>query len=135
MRPLLLVLVLLGSSCQRDSSRPPVAGPQHQPQNAAECAQCKGQWGIHGMAQVETCLCRTRDAGKECRDGLDCEGECEVKDGRTEVTDPGPPPRGYFLGRCTEFDRVFGCRKLLMDGTHARGPVPLDEPLGELCID
>jgi hypothetical protein len=39
------------------------------------------------------------------------------------------------VGKCTEFDHVFGCRKLLMDGTAARGPGPLDEAIPEMCID
>jgi hypothetical protein len=87
------------------------------------------------MRPVESCLCRTHDNGKVCKDGGDCEGECEVVESETEVIDPGPPARGYFLGRCSEFDHLYGCRKLLADGTKARGPVRLDEPLTEMCVD
>ena len=142
MRPLLvaLVLALSGPACHRDgSSQPPAAGPPKIPQTEAECRACNGDWGIHGMLDSHndrpSCLCRTRDAGKTCKDGLDCEGECEVVEGKVEVSEPGPPPRGYFVGRCTEFDRVFGCRKLLMDGTRMRGPTSLDEAMPETCID
>lgn len=133
---LVLALSLFGPACHRDGSSPPAAaGPHKTPQNEAECRDCRGEWGVHGMAEVASCLCRTRDAGKSCKDGLDCEGECEVVEGKVEVTDRGPPPRGFFVGHCTEFDHVFGCRKLLMDGTVARGPAALDEPLPETCID
>lgn len=140
MRPLLpalaLVLSLSGLTCHRDgSSPPPVVGPRKRPQNEAECRTCNGNWGVHGLRDEPSCLCRTRDAGKTCKDGLDCEGECEVVEGKVEITEQGPPPRGYFVGRCTEFDLVFGCRKLLMDGTLARGPTSLDEALPEMCID
>jgi hypothetical protein len=134
MRPLLLVL-LLAASCHRDSSRPPAAGPQQRPQTADECRKCNGQWGVQGLRQEEMCICRTSDSGKECKDGLDCQGECVAVDGRTEISDPGPPARGYFLGTCSEFETMFGCRRLLMDGTKARGPQPLDELPAELCID
>lgn len=138
MRPLLLaaaVLLLPGASCHRDSARPPAAGPQARPQTEADCRGCKGIWGPQGINQTTMCVCRTSDAGKECRDGLDCQGECVAVDGRTEITDPGPPARGYFLGACSEFDLMFGCRKLLPDGTRARGPATLDEAPAELCLD
>jgi hypothetical protein len=137
MRPLLLAVILLsGLSCHRDGSQVPVAaGPHKTPQNETECRQCNGRWGIHGLREEPSCLCRTRDAGKTCKDGLECEGECVVVEGKVEVTEAGPPPRGYFVGACTEFDHIFGCHKLLMDGTAAKGPSGLDEALPEMCID
>jgi hypothetical protein len=135
MRPLLLAALLLGLGCHREGARPPAAGPRQAPQNERECTACKGLWGVHGLAEVPTCLCRTHDGGKRCKDGLECEGECEVTDSQTEVTDPGPPPRGYFLGHCTGYDHIFGCHKLLMDGTAARGPTNLEEALSEMCVD
>jgi hypothetical protein len=134
MRPLLLLVVLLGLGCRHDAP-PAAAGPRQPPQNERECRACKGDWGAHGLAQEVSCLCRTHDVGKTCKDGLECEGECEVVEGKLEITNPGPPRRGYFIGRCTEFEHVFGCRKLLMDGTAAKGPVNLDEPLAEICVD
>jgi hypothetical protein len=134
MRALVLVVLLVGLGCHRDA-KPPAAGPRPAPQNEQECRACKGEWGAHGLAQTVTCLCRTHDAGKTCKDGLECEGECEVVEGQREITDPGPPPRGYFVGRCTEFEHIFGCHKLLMDGTAAKGPVNLEEALPEICVD
>jgi hypothetical protein len=135
MRALLLAVCLFGPACHRDPARPPTVGPSSRPTNEAECRACNGDWGVHGMRPEASCLCRTHDAGKVCKDGNDCEGECEAAEGQTEVVDKGPPPRGYFLGKCTGFDHVFGCRKLLADGAKARGPVRLDEPLTEMCID
>lgn len=137
MRPLLLVALLvgLGCRCHREGTRPAAVGPQKRAQTEEECRACKGEWGVHGLAQALTCLCRTHDAGKACKDGLECEGECDASEGKTEVTDPGPPRRGYFVGKCTEFDLVFGCRKLIMDGTAAKGPGSLDEPMAEICVD
>lgn len=135
MRPLVLVALLLGVGCQKEGTTPPAVGPHKAPQTEEECRACKGDWGVHGLAQALDCLCRTHDAGKACKDGRDCEGECDASEGKTEVTDPGPPPRGYFVGKCTEFDHIFGCQKLVMDGAAAKGPVNLDEPLPEICID
>jgi hypothetical protein len=136
MRALFAAALLLTAGCHRDSARPPVAGPARAPQTEGECHACNGDWGVHGLARVESCLCRTHDAGKICKDGLDCEGECEVVgEPKTEIVDPGPPARGFFLGTCSQFDHLFGCHKLLMDGTKARGPVRLDEPLTDICVD
>jgi hypothetical protein len=128
--------LLLTLGCRhQDAARPPVTATRQAPQTEAECRACNGEWGVHGLRQVTSCLCRTRDAGKVCKDGGDCEGECLVDDGKTEITDPGPPPRGYFLGRCSDFDHVFGCHKLLLDGTKGAGPTPLDQPPTEMCVD
>jgi hypothetical protein len=137
----LLVLLALSAvlaSCSRSSaSSPPAAAGalKAPPRNETECRACKGEWGVHGQLQVESCLCRTKDVGKRCKDGLQCEGECLVEDGKLEVVDAGPPPRGYFLGRCSEFDHLFGCLKILMDGTAAEKPTRLDQPPPETCID
>ena len=133
----LAVAVLLALGCRRGDGTPATAGPATRtpPRTAAACRACNGEWGVHGLLQVESCLCRTHDAGKQCRDGLECEGECLLDPGQADVVNPGPPRRGFFLGRCSEFDHVFGCNKLLMDGTAAHGPTVLDEPPGDVCVD
>jgi hypothetical protein len=140
MRALVMAVVLLAGTpaCRRsDGSHPATASTQaatQAPRSASECKACNGEWGVHGLLQVESCLCRTHDSGKVCHDGLECEGECVVEDGKLQVIEPGPPRRGYFLGRCSEFDHVFGCNKLLMDGTGTQ-PISLEEPPGEVCVD
>jgi hypothetical protein len=135
MRSLAAALAFLAVGCRHhDPARPPAVVARRAPQSESECRACNGEWGPHGLRQNESCLCHTHDAGKVCKDGGDCEGEC-VGDGTTEVTDPGPPPRGYFLGRCSEYDHLFGCHKLLTDGTKAAGPTRLDQPAPELCVD
>jgi hypothetical protein len=138
MRALIVAAVIgtFAAGCHRNEARPLAVGPPaKRPSNAAECRSCKGEWGVHGLLQVEDCLCRTRDAGQRCRDGLECEGECLLQAGAVEVVEQGPPRRGFFVGKCSEFDRMFGCHLLLMDGTVARGPTALDEAPGEVCID
>lgn len=51
----------------------------------AACEACQGLWGRWGISQFEGCNCRTRDAGRACEDGRDCEGLC-VPTGSRVVT-------------------------------------------------
>jgi hypothetical protein len=129
-----VAVLLLG--CHRKEVRPPPVGlTVARPSTEAECRACNGEWGVHGLMEVQSCRCHTRDAGKRCKDGLECEGECVLQSGATEVVEPGPPRRGYFVGRCSEFDVLFGCYPLLTDGTVAHGPTSLEEPPADVCID
>jgi hypothetical protein len=97
-----------------------------------QCRACKGQFRSHGLAQTPRCVCGTGDAGKRCRGKDDCEGDC-ISDGKEhEVVDPGPPPRGYFVGRCSPLRTTFGCNYLL--GPKG-APMPLDQPPEQLCVD
>lgn len=107
-------------------------------QSAEECAKiCNGEWGRHGIRQHVYCLCRTKDAGKDCEDAADCEGQCVLRDAelRTRVVDKGPPARGFFVGNCSEFATVLGCVRRILRGTRQQGPVNLDEPPLKLCAD
>lgn len=104
--------------------------------SAEQCrTRCNGRWGPHGMAGVPSCLCRTGDNGKACRDRADCEGACIFDPQETEVLDPGPPPRGYFGGKCSEFVTAFGCLRRISKGARAAGPVDLQQLPPKVCID
>lgn len=110
------------------------------PKTREACAACRGEWGVHGLAKIESCICRTTDAGKRCRDGNECEGKCLVNDQSPEfeVTVAGTganPPRGFFVGRCSELVTVFGCNRYLEAGTLTRPPVPRDDLPVMLCVD
>jgi len=112
------------------------AQPPPAPVTAEGCKACNGLWGKHGIAQSESCNCRTTDAGKRCKDGAECQGLCVTADDpEREVTDAGPPPRGYFVGRCSETVVVYGCFKPLDKGAAANGPVSLAEPPPSICAD
>jgi hypothetical protein len=90
---------------------------------------------VHGLSPTPSCNCRTSDGGKRCRDGLECEGLCTAADEpERHVTDPGPPARGYFVGRCSTHAAVFGCYRPIDDGAGAR-PVDLTEPPQMICAD
>jgi hypothetical protein len=116
------------------SAAPVAKGPR--PTNKAGCDACKGLWAVHGIADSESCICKTNDAGKACRDGAECEGMCMLaEDANFEVVEPGPPPRGHYVGRCSEYDTVFGCHRMIPNGTRAKGPAVADEAAQRLCVD
>lgn len=119
------------SAASAGAPQPPPA-----PATAEACKACHGLWAKHGIAQSESCNCRTTDAGKRCKDGAECQGVCVAADEpEREVVDPGPPPRGYFVGKCSETVAVFGCFKPIDKGAAAQGPLPLVEPPPSLCAD
>ena len=91
---------------------------------------------MHGISQTESCDCRTHDGGKRCRDGAECEGMCiAAEEPEREVTNAGPPARGFFVGRCSTLVTVYGCNRMIDRGAVARGPVLLADPPPQLCVD
>jgi len=114
---------------------PPAARGDAVPRTAEGCRACRGDFGVHGLGGTPRCLCRTHDAGKRCRAKDDCDGACLADAGEREVTDPGPPARGYFLGKCSEFRTTFGCHRYLSRRREQPGPVALDAPPSEICAD
>jgi hypothetical protein len=103
------------------------------PKTQDACRACNGKWGVHGIEQTPTCLCRTHDVGRRCRGKDECEGDCLGDAGEREVTQPGPPPLGFWVGRCSEFHATFGCHVFL--APRAGEPVRLDVPADQLCAD
>ena len=91
---------------------------------------------MHGIEQVEKCICKAKDGGKACRDGAECEGSCIVQDdAKFEVVEAGPPPRGYYVGRCSDYDTAFGCHRVIANGTRGKGPQSADDAAQRLCVD
>jgi hypothetical protein len=118
------------------AANPPAARQRKPPpQNQRDCRACNGDWGNHGISSTPSCNCRTKDGGKRCKDGAECEGLCTAADDpEREVTDRGPPARGFFVGRCSKFASVFGCYRPIDDGA-SRAPVDLTEPPQMICAD
>jgi hypothetical protein len=112
------------------------APPRTAPATADACKACNGIWATHGLGQSESCNCRTTDAGKRCKDGADCQGLClAAEQPEREVVEAGPPPRGYFVGKCSDTVAIYGCFKPIDKGASKNGPVPLTEPPQSLCAD
>jgi len=109
---------------------------QEKPSAEEECRACNGIWGKHGLRQIAFCNCGTKDADKRCRDGLECEGQCVADDEpEREIVQAGPPPLGYFVGKCSAFAKVFGCRRIIERGAGADPPHDLSKPLQKMCVD
>lgn len=71
------------------------------PKSAAQiaCEKKKGAiWVKAGKSGASACVKRTKDAGKQCNKGSDCEGECLARS-RT----------------CSPYDPLFGCNEILQD--------------------
>jgi hypothetical protein len=114
----------------------PVAAPppsSASPTTEEGCRACNGDFGPHGIDPTPKCLCRTRDAGKKCRGKDDCEAECVADGDEREVTQSGPPPLGFRIGRCAEFRATFGCHVFLPPKTGQ--PVRLDVAPEQMCVD
>jgi hypothetical protein len=105
------------------------------PTTKTACDACRGRWGIHGLAETKSCVCRTKDGGKICRDGSDCSALCIADEKKFEVKEAGPPPRGYYVGKCSTYDTVFGCFKLIPNGIRSKPPQIQDEAADSICID
>jgi hypothetical protein len=142
MRVLALPLLLLAACCSHAPPPPTAAAPPSrataphpEPTTADGCRACGGEWAPHGMLNQLSCLCPTKDAGKRCRDGAECEGQCLADAGATEITSAGPPARGYFVGQCSRFRTNFGCHRAIAVGAFQAGPVLLDQGPAQICAD
>lgn len=145
----LTALVVVAGCCKNTPPAPtqsvgaqikePAGGPPPpaaaRPTTKQSCDSCKGVWTKHGLSDVETCVCRTKDAAKVCRDGDDCEGDCLADENGFEVTEPGPPAKGFWKGHCSEFDTTFGCHRTIARGARSRGPQVEDDAAATICVD
>jgi hypothetical protein len=118
------------------SPRPPAPVAKPRPQTKQACDACGGLWDKHGIAETEGCICKTKDGGKACRDGAECEGQCLVgAESKFEVVQPGPPARGFYTGRCSNYETTFGCFRVLERGARAKGPLIEEEAAHHICVD
>jgi len=142
-----IVVAVFGACSQRGAMAPDAkavtpaaqlaAPPKVPPQTAEECRACRGDWGKHGIAETESCNCRTNDGGKRCTDGADCQGVCiaATDNPELEVVDGGTTRRGFFVGKCSELVTVFGCNRIIDRGARSHGPVSPEEAPQQICVD
>ncbi|MCR8723667.1 hypothetical protein [Frigidibacter sp. ROC022] len=108
--PLLLVLALNGCETKAPEDDGLLGGPV--PADAAAqkeaCEKSGGRWGRGGLGDFNVCYRNTRDGGKSCSAGSDCEGLCLARS-RT----------------CAPVIPLFGCQDILGDN---------GQP-GTICID
>lgn len=93
-----LVALLALAACREGASgaEPPLPDPLAEATRA--CTRSGGTMMAAGMAQGQVCIHDTRDAGKQCRRGSDCEGDCLARS-----------------GTCAPARPMFGCNEILMD--------------------
>ena len=125
-------------------ARARVTNPKREAAMAA-CRKCQGIWGTWGMMGWEGCNCRMADAGKACRDGNECTGYCLFES--FEVLTPRQPVRcsggtcsaslgsGVPVGRCSERQRLYGCRAIIRRGASSDPPQTLPGRAPTICID
>lgn len=113
------LVVLQAAGCApavpNGSDLPPMARADHD--LAQACEEEGGTLMRVGRAQVERCVVPFADAGKVCRDGDDCLGNC--------LAEFAGPREGPVTGRCAVNDLPFGCLTPIEDGR--TGPT--------LCVD
>ncbi len=71
------------------------------------CESINGYFGQQGMYPVPSCNPRASDAGKECTDSSQCEGDCLSEDETI---------RDNAVGECSSLVYVFGCIAPVNDG-------------------
>lgn len=103
---------------------PPVEGPSAErpevPTTAEACRAAGGSWGRQGLLGTEQCVMPMPDAGKVCRDGDDCVGDC-----RGDPEAGGAAPGDPMTGKCQATTSPFGCYTRVENGRAE----------GMLCVD
>lgn len=91
----LLALAGCGEGAE-DGEAPPLPDPLAQA--TQDCTRSGGQMMASGIANARVCIHDTRDSGKVCRRGSECEGDCLARS-----------------GTCSPVRPLFGCNEILMD--------------------
>jgi hypothetical protein len=133
-----------GAGRERSIARTVTVDHPEREARLAACRACNGDWGVHGLSGVESCNCETRDAGQECRDGRECEGEC-LYERAEEVQKASQRCSGgtcsvtlravRLVGRCAPQRATFGCHSYVPDGESERAPRIGAVRVPHICVD
>lgn len=89
-------------AAEAPATEPPAAEtappPPPKPPQQIACEKKGGQWATAGQSGIKTCLARTRDSGKRCTRGTQCQGECLARS-----------------NTCAPYKPLFGCNDILQD--------------------
>ncbi|HEY0103764.1 MAG TPA: hypothetical protein VGB60_09875 [Brevundimonas sp.] len=108
---LLAVLALTASACAPMSEAPATGGDL--PGRSVDATSCTARGGTIqrvGRMQSEQCVIAYADAGKQCTDGDQCEGDCRIEDA------PFPAEGAAARGQCQADSRPFGCHATVESG-------------------
>lgn len=89
------------AAAQEEIPVPEAAAPAPEEQKSAARLSCEKRgdmWVKAGKSSVHTCVKRTKDAGRKCSNGTQCQGECLARS-RT----------------CAPYQPLFGCNEILQD--------------------
>ncbi len=107
MRLLIAALGLFAASCSPMAEQAPDAGAPGQTAEQA-CTARGGEMMRVGRLQTLRCVVPFADAGKVCRDGDDCLGDCRAAS--------VGPNEGTTTGVCAPNDLPFGCNTTIENG-------------------
>lgn len=79
------------------------------PRSEGACRAVGGRWARAGLFPKPICTVPTRDGGRACGDGQECEGTCLYDTRGDRAAQFGPKPQGPATGICTRARPVFGC--------------------------
>jgi len=83
--------------------------------NEEECLDAGGEWGLFYYGGTLQCNLPTSDAGKECTDSSQCEGNCEAK----ESAEIGSEDTGM----CAENKLPYRCMMKIENGVVEPCPI------------
>jgi len=107
---------ILGLAACAAPPKTAIASPASSPAEAsaepspAECAAKGGTIKLVGLMQTPACVIPSRDAGKACTDGDQCEGDCWAS------PDAVPGRDGKASGYCQPNNMPFGCHASVVNG-------------------
>lgn len=104
------VITRLGVTCSGDAVFVEDVPSNLVDKEKAECIARGGEWRISGLALGGRCFVKTKDFGKECLDGKECEGSCLL------LRPEGAKRGDKAVGSCSEYDFTLGCRTSVENG-------------------
>jgi hypothetical protein len=116
-----VLLLLLAAGTAHAQNCPPI-DLEAQKARQSECRVAGGQWqrwGIHDhLCNIYSCVERTKDAGKPCRNRADCEHQCITKSTTARIGAEAP-------GECAALKTSYGCNTYVDGG----------KIVGRICVD
>lgn len=74
-----------------------------------ECIRSGGEWKKVGIQPAPECTFKSKDAGKQCRDNSECDGECLAPEGSQQGE--------KVSGICSDYNFHLGCFRMVDNGT------------------
>ena len=56
-------------------------------------------------------------------------------DAKFEIADKGPPARGFYVGKCSDYEMAFGCFRVIDHGARSKGAMTVEEAAHHICVD